>query len=63
MPYRRNPSQTSATRPAEARPLNDAVNQALRDPTVRARIVTLGAVVGGGTAEVFDQRVQADHMR
>lgn len=43
--------------------MNQAVNQALRDPTVRERIVAQGAVVGGGTAEAFDQRVRADHAR
>lgn len=43
--------------------MNDAVNQALRDPNVRERIAAQGAVVGGGTAEAFDQRVRADHAR
>ena len=43
--------------------MNDAVNQALRDPNVRERIAAQGAVVHGGTAEAFDQRVRADHAR
>ncbi|MBR0650276.1 tripartite tricarboxylate transporter substrate binding protein [Roseomonas terrae] len=43
--------------------MNDTVNQVLRDPTVRRQIEAQGAVVGGGTADAFDQRVRADHAR
>jgi tripartite-type tricarboxylate transporter receptor subunit TctC len=50
--------------PAEVvRKVNAALNEALADPTVRERITTQGAVVGGGTAEAFDARVHADHAR
>lgn len=43
--------------------MNEAVNQALRDPIVRERIAAAGAVVGGGTADTFDQRVRSDYIR
>lgn len=56
-------SAPRGTPPEIAARMNEAVNQALRDPTVRERIAAQGAVVGGGTMEAYDRRVRADHAR
>ena len=41
--------------------VNDALNKALSDATVQARITEQGDEPGGGTAEEFERRVRGDH--
>lgn len=43
--------------------LNEAVNAALQDPAVRARLEGLGMTPTGGTAEALRARIQADRAR
>ena len=49
--------------PEIAQRLNAALNQALRDETVRKRISDQGDEPGGGTAEALGETVRRDHAR
>ncbi|HXX50589.1 MAG TPA: tripartite tricarboxylate transporter substrate binding protein [Xanthobacteraceae bacterium] len=51
------------TPPAVIKKLNDAVNSALRDPAVRAKIVKSGAVPVGGTPEELANFMRAEYEK
>lgn len=51
------------TLPAVIKKLNDAVNSALRDPAVRAKIVKSGAVPVGGTPEELANFMRAEYEK
>ena len=51
------------TPPAVIKKLNDAVNSALRDPAVRAKIVKSGAVPVGGTPEALANFMRAEYEK
>ena len=42
---------------------NDAINAALKDTTVREKMVRAGFIVGGGSSEELRQRIAADRAR
>lgn len=56
-------SAPRGTPPEIVQRVNEALNTALQDPTVRERITGQGDEPGGGTAAEFDARVKRDHAR
>jgi tripartite-type tricarboxylate transporter receptor subunit TctC len=42
---------------------NGAINAALKEPTIRERLIKTGFIVGGGSSEDLRKRVAADKAR